>query len=323
MIAAQKSPGVGVALLGFGLLALGFVSIGFGAQLTSIISGLWITEAFAIAAPALLLLAGLHAPMREYLGLRWPGAKWLALAAATAFFNQPIVSFLTWFAQQVLPTSVVADFDLKNASLEVFFTAHPWTMLAAVALSAPLGEEIFFRGFALPAMTNSMRARWAALLSAVLFSAMHWDAVGALGLFEIGLWLAVLRFGSGSIFPAMLGHALNNAIAGSWFLLGLQTAGHAPPPWAVKLGIDNPDAPPPTWVLGLGAALLIAFAALAWRVLSRPAKNDLQGNQVAEVGPQHGPQRSPSGAWLYVSWALWGLCVIAGFAQTWRIARPH
>lgn len=323
MIAAQKSPGVGLALLGFGLLALGFVSIGFGAQLTSIISGLWITEAFAIAAPALLLLAGTHAPLREYLGLRWPGAKWMALAAVTALFNQPVVSFLTWFAQQILPVSMVADFDQKNASLEIFFSAHPWTMLAAVALSAPLGEEIFFRGFALPAMTHSMRAVWAGLLSAVLFSAMHWDAVGALGLFEIGLWLAVLRFGSGSIFPAMLGHALNNAIAGSWFLLGLQTAGHAPPAWAVKLGIDNPDAPPPSWVLGLGALLLIVFAALAWRVLSQPAKNDLKGSRIAEVGPQSGSQRSAPRAWLYVAWAGWALCVAAGFVQTWRLARPH
>ena len=270
----DRSWGAGAVLLAYLMLAVGFICIGVSAQTENIVWGLWITEVFAIALPALIWLRATGAPLLPQLGLRWPRARWLWIAAGTAILNQPVVSLLTWIAQEGLPRALLQEFEQKNASLEFIFTQHPLSMLAAVALSAPLGEEIFFRGFALPAAARSMRPLFAALLTAALFSLMHADAIGALGLFEIGLWLAALRWGSGSLVPAMLGHALNNGLAGVWFLLGLQSTGRAPPAWAITLGIDNPDAPPPTWVMIAGALLVLLGVYFLRQIFSRPSPAD-------------------------------------------------
>ncbi len=304
--------GVGAALLGYAMLAVGFICIGIPSQTTDNVGGLWITEAMAIALPALIWVRASGTSFQTALGLRLPRARWFGIAALTAIVNQPVVSMLTFIAQSTLPRAWVVAFEVKNLGIDTIFTAHPYSMLAAVALSAPLGEEIFFRGFALPACANSMKPLFAALLTAILFSAMHADPVGALGLFEIGFWLAVLRWGSGSIFPAMLGHAVNNAIAGVWFLLGLQSANRAPPEWATSLGIDNPDAPPPTWVIASGAVLLICGALLAAKVFSSPSPTRDENEGGASPGGSASAQIQHSRA--LPLWLLWGAAMIPGVA---------
>src|SRR5439155_15845598 len=89
----------------------------------------------------------------------------------------------------------------------------------SVASEATLGEELFFRGFALPALRRSWGPLAALLVSGALFSLLHMDAVGFIGLMEIGVLLAVLRWWSGSLWAAVIGHAVNNGIAGGAFLL--------------------------------------------------------------------------------------------------------
>jgi hypothetical protein len=127
-------------------------------------------------------------------------------------------------------------------------------MTLTVVIAAPLGEELFFRGFALPALRKSWGVTAAVLVSGALFSILHMDPVGFLGLMEIGVMLAALRIWSGSLFAAMLGHAVNNGIAGGAFMLG----------W------EDPDLPPPVWVLVLGGSLLVAGIALLVRLLRAP-----------------------------------------------------
>jgi hypothetical protein len=93
------------------------------------------------------------------------------------------------------------------------------------------------------------------LVSGAIFSMLHGDPVGFVGLMEIGVMLAALRWWSGSIWPAVIGHAVNNGIAGGAFMLGF----------------EDPDLPPPVWVLALGAVFLVAGIALLVRVLRAPS----------------------------------------------------
>src|SRR5947208_6707874 len=97
MADAQKPVlGAWTAVLAFIALLLGQLIIGAGAQQRSIVVGLWVTEALAIALPAVIALRGAGVRLGPYLGLR--GARpWQFLVAAVASAaNQPIVSFLTW-----------------------------------------------------------------------------------------------------------------------------------------------------------------------------------------------------------------------------------
>jgi membrane protease YdiL (CAAX protease family) len=92
-------------------------------------------------------------------------------------------------------------------------------VLAAILLFcviAPICEEFLFRGFIFGALRN-WRGPWiAAILTGMLFGAIHAGsapAVDLLPLALLGMLLCGLRQVTGSLYPAIALHALNNAIA--------------------------------------------------------------------------------------------------------------
>src|SRR4051794_14140016 len=85
----------------------------------------------------------------------------------------------------------------------------------AIIVLAPIAEEIFFRGF----FFAGFRKRWslwpAAILSGAVFGLVHAPTgpTAAIPLAGLGVGLAWLYNKTGSIYPSMLAHFLNNAIA--------------------------------------------------------------------------------------------------------------
>jgi membrane protease YdiL (CAAX protease family) len=281
--------GAGSAIAAYAALLFGMLVIGAPAQQHGIVTGLWITEALAIALPALFVLSLAGIRFAPYLGLRRLSWKHALTAAILALANQPVVSFLTWVAHSTLPRGFVEDFDAKQRLLDSVFRAHAIPMLVTVTLAAPLGEELFFRGFALPALRRSLGPAAAILVSAALFSLLHVDAVGFVGLMEIGVLLAALRVWSGSLWAAIIGHAVNNGVAGGAFLLG----------W------EDPDLPPPAWVLAVGATLLIAGAGLLVRVVRQSPRSDAEE---APGGPGRGLAVALALVWIGA--VIWGLRLV-------------
>jgi len=267
-------------------LLLGMLGIGIPAQQHGVVAGLWVTEAIAIALPALFVLGLAGCRLGPYLGFRRLSWKHALIAVIAAVANQPVVSFLTWVAHGALPRPLIEDFDAKQRMLDAVFRLHAIPMLVTVTLAAPLGEEVFFRGFALPALRRSLGPISAMLISAMLFSFLHMDPVGFIGLMEIGILLAALRWWSGSLWAAILGHAVNNGVAGTAFLAG----------W------EDPDLPPPAWVLALGATLLIGGAMLLVRVL-----RDSPGTDAEEVPGGPGPRFAMALGVVWIGALVWGV----------------
>jgi uncharacterized protein len=85
----------------------------------------------------------------------------------------------------------------------------------AIVVFAPIAEEIFFRGF----FYAGLRTRWSlwpsALLSGAVFGLVHAPTgpTAAIPLAGLGVGLAWLYNKTGSIYPSMMAHFLNNAIA--------------------------------------------------------------------------------------------------------------
>jgi len=135
---------------------------------------------------------------------------------------------------------MVEAFDDYQRSLDTFFAPKPFQMLVTVIVAAPLAEEVFFRGCALPALSRSMRPILAILISSAMFAFLHAAPSGSSGDGDRrapGSAALVERIALASI----IAHAVNNGVAGGAFLLG----------W------EDPNVPPPPWVLALGATLLI------------------------------------------------------------------
>jgi membrane protease YdiL (CAAX protease family) len=92
-------------------------------------------------------------------------------------------------------------------------------------------EELLMRGFLLRQLLRRWSAGPAVLVVALLFAAMHlpaWIAMGGLSvgvavsfvvLFVMGLVLGALTWTSGSLWPAIVVHVINNVLAG-WLAAG-------------------------------------------------------------------------------------------------------
>ena len=123
-----------------------------------------------------------------------------------------------------------------------------------VVIGAPLAEEILFRGYGLARIRELGGERRALLLSALDFALSHhwvqWPFI-----FLFGLVLAWLVIQTGSLWPALLAHALNN---GS--MLVLTALG--------PLAFLESKQMPWTLILGLGAAGLALLGGL-WAARNR------------------------------------------------------
>ena len=79
-----------------------------------------------------------------------------------------------------------------------------------IGLTPAICEELLFRGYVQTRLTRTAGAAWGILISSLLFAAFHMDFVHSVAVFPLGLYLGYIAWRSGSLFPAMLAHFVNN-----------------------------------------------------------------------------------------------------------------
>jgi membrane protease YdiL (CAAX protease family) len=105
------------------------------------------------------------------------------------------------------PPQPVVQMYLKKSTEPylVFFTLF-------VAGAGPVIEEIFFRGFTYKAFRAKMGVRWALVISALIFAALHMNLIAFIPIFILGIFLGYLYEKTGSLVPSMTVHMLHNLI---------------------------------------------------------------------------------------------------------------
>lgn len=117
--------------------------------------------------------------------------------------------------------SLIAGAEGEQDTLELLGADEgiAFLVLAAafVIVAAPFAEELFFRGFLFPALRNRFGVTPAITADAVIFGLIHYagaDTVPLLPLLAVfGATLCLLYQRTGSLWPAIVLHAINNAIA--------------------------------------------------------------------------------------------------------------
>lgn len=89
--------------------------------------------------------------------------------------------------------------------------------LIVVVLFAPLGEELVFRGLILPVVIRKLGIPLGALTSTVAFLLIHLPQidgyfVASIGIFALGMFSAIVRIYSGSLFASILFHSCYNLV---------------------------------------------------------------------------------------------------------------
>jgi Predicted metal-dependent membrane protease len=96
--------------------------------------------------------------------------------------------------------------------------------LITIGVSAPLGEEMLFRGFAMNALTRRFGGIAGLVLSSVMFAAPHtYSPIGLSVVFLMGLGLGWTYRNSGSLWVPIIIHATNNSalVLVAYFFPGL------------------------------------------------------------------------------------------------------
>ena len=147
------------------------------------------------------------------LGLSGPVTS-RALLGAVAFQGPFLLLSAGWtLALEALGVEV-ADQQLLTAVQAARGDAVVWVAAVYGVLLAPLLEEALFRGFLLPAAARRYGRGVAIAATAILFGAMHAsDPIAVVPLAALGAALGWLRVWSGSLWPCLLLHALNNGLA--------------------------------------------------------------------------------------------------------------
>ena len=81
-----------------------------------------------------------------------------------------------------------------------------------VTIGPAIGEEFMFRGLLLRSLRADLSAWGAVALSAFLFGVLHLNMLQGSGAFLIGLYLGFTALVTGSIWPGVLAHGVNNFI---------------------------------------------------------------------------------------------------------------
>src|SRR5207302_822583 len=93
-------------------------------------------------------------------------------------------------------------------------------LLIAAGVVAPFVEELFFRGFLFGVYRRRQPLWLAYIVSSVLFTVLHLEPTRmnvaqmaglSVGIFTLAMMLAWLYQHTGSLYPGMVAHAVNNA----------------------------------------------------------------------------------------------------------------
>lgn len=146
---------------------------------------------------------------QDALHLHWPHPlAWPAVVVGAPSALLLGVGLVQW-TNRILPVpeSVLEAFEQALIPEEM----PAWKLLLLLAVFPGIVEEIFFRGILLYGLQRHSTVTKVAL-SAVVFALFHVSFFRLLPTAYLGALLALATLYSGSIFPAMLWHTLNNAL---------------------------------------------------------------------------------------------------------------
>lgn len=163
---------------------------------------------------AILFASFAGKPHASQFGLRpakfWPTVKWAAIGLVSFYVLAALYGAIV---QPDTEQTVAQDLGADQGTLGQIAAGF---MIICIA---PIAEEFFFRGFFYRALRSRYSILAAALIDGLLFGAIHWDFSSASNLLivpplaALGFMFCLVYERTGTLYPVIALHALNNAIA--------------------------------------------------------------------------------------------------------------
>ena len=197
--------------------------------------------------------------MRRFLRLNWTEKtpRHLVYGAILVVVVQPVIIYLGYLNSLLPIPEIFSEMQMSQYEMiENFLTSEGVLLfgLFHIALVPSLCEEVLFRGYILRAFEKSWGVIAGVIVSGIIFGMFHLQLGNILPLATLGILLGLMTWLSGSIWPAVLAHFINN---GSAVVLGVN--------FPELLFTDiSAESLPPLWVLIgsiflSGAVILLMF----------------------------------------------------------------
>lgn len=201
----------------FALLTVNFLFYGSMVLSFDLPLGVWISQLFLFLLPAVAFSRAFNLRPLNYLRLNvGVGPALLGVIVFATVANYAFAAGARGMLDLVLPESWhIIDVEQMLAHEKGVRLGF---VLAGVALLAPLCEEVAFRGAIQQPLVARLGVVRGLLLTAILFSALHFDPIGFLPLLELGLFFGWLLWRTGSLWASILAHSISNTTAAVLFL---------------------------------------------------------------------------------------------------------
>jgi membrane protease YdiL (CAAX protease family) len=154
--------------------------------------------------------------------------------------------WLSEWMSEAFPALVWGNLEMIGTTLTEGTVTERLAMGLVIALIGPIAEELVFRGYMWDALERFVPP-WAVLVfTSVVFAGYHMEPVHVVPILFTGFFLGWLRLTSGSIFPAIIVHVINNSLGVLSAFTGFGEA------------IGDP-------FVVLAALFTVAMAVVAWR----------------------------------------------------------
>ncbi len=217
-----------MATVFFGTLGLGLIQALLGAQsgngnIVALEVMLVVSSSFGMVLAALITCALRHPPSlaertHARAALKKASTWYMAVATGVGLFvaSSALLLMLSYFGQTVEPSNL--------ALLEVLKARHPLLLWLILVVLAPFSEELLFRRVLFGRLWAAGRPLAGMWISSLLFALMHeipgstaspWPQALLLFAFYtlMGMAFAQVYRRSGTLWAAIIAHAVNNALA--------------------------------------------------------------------------------------------------------------
>jgi len=219
----------------------------------------------------------------RYLGLRQPwSARYWVMGIAVMLIAIPFVEYIGLLNQKINFGTEASKWMRgleEDAAKQILFMMKKHTVselllnLLFIALFAGIGEEFLFRGVIQRLLIRAFKNPWMGIVvTAAIFSAIHFQFLGFLPRFGLGILLGAIYWYSGSLWPAVIAHFIYDGFIIVLAYLNPQM-------------LDRPDQP----MVPVGSPLIWAIVSLALTILlvlkmkkdSRTSYEEIYGEELA------------------------------------------
>jgi membrane protease YdiL (CAAX protease family) len=171
--------------------------------------------------PTLYLARTQSLPLRDLFRLR-PTSPLVFVATLIGVISLSTILQAYTIAQEVYlvpPELKKLYMELSNKTQEAIIslvhTGDIWGLILAllsVALMPAISEEFLFRGLVQRSFERRMRPLAAIALAGMMFGSVHLQLINGVALIALGTFFGYVTWSSGSIYPAIFGHFIFNAL---------------------------------------------------------------------------------------------------------------